>query len=585
MRRLLTVMLLLVLIAPVLPTASRAAAQGTCGAAPPPRLTVGQSARVVVSDGTGNNMRATANTGATVLGVLADGEVFSVLGGPQCSENYWWWQVRRWDGQTGWTTEGVTGDYWIEPWPILDAKLSPGTRPNLPGVSIAFLSGYEGYLVPTTMKVSGEDLQTIGTAPSYDNRLVWSPDGSRLIFSDGKDLWSAGQFDIVNLTNSTGSANYEATVSPDGMWVAFTTNRDGNTEIYVVDTNGFNPRNLTNNPTSDSAPAWSPDGTRIAFVSDRDGNPEIYTMSAADGSGAARLTSNTFADTNPVWARDGKLAYVSAQGDFSDLWIIDTTGPRALTTDEKINSPVWSPDSTRIAYVAESPVNSGREEVFSIRADGTDRIQYTVNGSKVRGITWSPGGVWLAYADDSSGNFDLYAIRASGIGVVRLTNNPGLDAFPVFQPPTMPNLPDEAASATATETSGVPVPGSNPAAQDLQLIYTTSPAVFTLQNTSGQEINLDPVSFSGGGLVVPTSIWKDYTASPLNAFKPIGCLMIWPFGVADQPAPPECGDARQGWITNSGYIFWTQDTFTVNYSGVPVATCQTAAGRCTVDLP
>jgi Tol biopolymer transport system component len=584
MHRWLTIILLLVLIIPALPALDRAAAQGTCGSAPPPRLTVGQSARVVVSNGIGNNLRTTPNSGATVLGVLADGEIFTVLSGPQCSENYWWWQVRRWDGQTGWTAEGTTGAYWIEPWPILDAKLAPGNKPNLPGEYVAYLSGYEGYLVPTLMQISGQDLQTLGTTPSYDDRLLWSPDGARLIFSDGKDLWSVTQYETRNLTNSAGPSNYEATMSPDGARIAFTSNRDGNLEIYTASADGSNPRNLTNNAANDSAPAWSPDGTRIAFVSERDGNPEIYTMSAADGSAVTRFTNNTFVDSDPVWSRDGRLAFVSSQGGFSDLWTIDSTGPRALTANEKINSPIWSPDSQRIAYIGESPVNSGRQEIFSIRADGSDKMQYTVNGGQARGVSWSPGGLWLVYSDDSSGNFDLYAIRASGIGVVRLTTNPGMDVFPFMQPPTTPNLPNEATSAIPGATPQ-PAPGANPAAQDLLLIYTTNPAVLTLQNTSGQPLNLEPLSFSGAGLTVPSSIWKDYTASPLNAFKPIGCLMIWPFGIPDQPAPPECGDARQGWVTNAADIFWTQGSFTVNYNGALITTCQTAAGRCTVDLP
>jgi TolB protein len=587
-RRLLTLAVLIALITAALPTVNHTAAQGTCGTAPAPRLIVGQQARVVVSDGTGNNLRATANTGATVLGVLADGEVFSVLSGPQCSENLWWWQVRRWDGQAGFTAEGNAASYWIEPWPILDARLSAGNKPNLPGVQIAFLSGYEGYLVPSVMQVSGEGLRTVGTAPSFDTHVVWSPDGSRVVFSDGKDLWSAGQFDIVNLTNSAGPANYWANFSPDGTRIVFISERDGNRELYTVDSNGFNPRNLTNNPASDSAPSWSPDGTRIAFVSDRDGNLEVYTMSAADGSGPARMTNTpSAAEAEPVWSRDGKLAYTSSQNTFVDLWVIDTTGARQLTINDRVRSLVWSPDSKRIAYVGESPINSGREEVFSIRADGTDKIQYTVNGGLVSGLSWSPGGVWLVYADNSSGNFDIYAIRSSGIGVVRLTNNTGLDAFPVFQPPTTPNLPNEATSAaTAPTPSGTPsAPGTNPGAQDLLLIYTTNPNVFTLQNTSGQPINLNPLSFSGAGLNVPSSVWQGYTASPLDAFKAIGCLMIWPFGTADQPAPAECLDARQGWVTNSALIFWTQGSFTVSYNNAVITTCQTAAGRCTVDLP
>jgi hypothetical protein len=118
----LTLIMIAALIAVSLPTLSGPVlAQATCGTAPAPRLTVGQAARVVVSDGMGNNLRVSPNTTAAVAGVLADGEVFNVIGGAQCAENLWWWEVRRWDGTSGWTAEGEPGEYWVEPWPVLDA--------------------------------------------------------------------------------------------------------------------------------------------------------------------------------------------------------------------------------------------------------------------------------------------------------------------------------------------------------------------------------------------------------------------------------------------------------------------------------
>ncbi len=566
-----------------------AAAQTTCGTAPAPRLTVGQNARVVVSDGMGNNLRLSPNTTAAVAGVLADGEVFSVIGGPQCATNFWWWEIRRWDGTSGWTAEGEPGEYWIEPWPVLDAQLAPGTRPNLPGVSLAFLSGYEGVLVPHTMQVSGVDLISHGNAVAAgpNQRLVWAPDGTRVAFSDGSDIWVASSSGLTNLTNSPASINTLPTWSPDGMRIAFVSERDGNTEIYSMQANGQNPVNLTNAPGVDTWPAWSPDGTRIAFASDRDGNLDIFTMSASDGSNPTPLTANTADDSNPVWSPDGsKLAFVSSTSEFSDLWVLDTLGPRALTQNSLVWNPVWSPDGKRIAYLGEMPVGSGRGEVFSIRDDGTDVIQYTVNGGSVQGVSWSPGGLWLVYADDSSGNFEVYTIRASGAGVARLTNNPGIDILPVFQPPTTPNLPDESSSAVVIAPTQQPgAPGTNPGEKDLLLIYDAAVPVFTLQNTSGNVINLEPLSFFGENKSVPATVWTDWTASPLNAFKNIGCLMIWPFGIADQPAPPECLDARQGWIADARYVFWRGGSFDVFYNNVVVTTCLTADGRCEVDLP
>jgi len=76
--------------------------------------------------------------------------------------------------------------------------------------------------------------------------------------------------------------------------------RDGTPEIYVMETDGSNPVNLSGNPAYDTGPALSPDGTRIAFASDRDGNEsEIYVMDA-DGSNPVRLTNNSASDYEPA---------------------------------------------------------------------------------------------------------------------------------------------------------------------------------------------------------------------------------------------------------------------------------------------
>ena len=92
-----------------------------------------------------------------------------------------------------------------------------------------------------------------------------------------------------------------SSISPDGKKIAFLRIPDGNFEIYIMDADGSNQRQLTDNDAEDFSPSFSPDGKKIAFQSNRDGNWEIYIMDA-DGSNQRRLTDNDAADTRPAFS-------------------------------------------------------------------------------------------------------------------------------------------------------------------------------------------------------------------------------------------------------------------------------------------
>jgi Tol biopolymer transport system component len=98
--------------------------------------------------------------------------------------------------------------------------------------------------------------------------------------------------------------------------------------------------------------AWSPDGARIVFDSYRDGDQEIYTIDSSDGSGVKKLTDNRNHDVNPTWSPDGTR--IAFERDY-DIWVMnaDGTGQKNLTNTTGSASeyePDWSPDGVKIAF-------------------------------------------------------------------------------------------------------------------------------------------------------------------------------------------------------------------------------------------
>ena len=108
--------------------------------------------------------------------------------------------------------------------------------------------------------------------------------------------------------------------------IAFISERDGNKEIYVMNSDGSEQKNLTNNPAGDYSSSWSPDGKKIAFTSGRDGNGEIYVMNA-DGSEHKRLTNNRAFDMFPSWSPDGKkIAFQSKRDGNGEIYVMNSDG-------------------------------------------------------------------------------------------------------------------------------------------------------------------------------------------------------------------------------------------------------------------
>ena len=224
-----------------------------------------------------------------------------------------------------------------------------------------------------------------------------------------------------------------ATAAPECK-IAFTSNRDGNLEIYVMNADGTGVKNLTNNPNGDGNPAWSPDGSRIAFLSVRDGNHEIYVMNA-DGTGVKNLTNNPNGDGNPAWSPDGsRIAFLSVRDGNHEIYVMnaDGTGVKKLTNNPAGDAyPAWSPDGSRIIFSSD---RDGNEEIYVMNADGTGVKNLTNNPADDGSSAWLPDGSRVAFWSERDGNVEIYVMNADGTVVEKLTNNPAGDGYPEWSP-------------------------------------------------------------------------------------------------------------------------------------------------------
>ncbi len=220
-----------------------------------------------------------------------------------------------------------------------------------------------------------------------------------------------------NLTNHP-DRDLAPSWSPDGKRIVFMSDRDGHVpkggvrttfEIYVIDADGGNPQNLTNHPNTDASPAWSPDGKRIAFSSNREVNFEIYVMDA-DGRNPQKLTNNHGDDWYPSWSPDGKriafssdrdIHFIGEDGITSEIYVMDTDGgnPQRLTENRKNDeSPAWSPDGTRIVFSSDRKGDWVNYQIYVMDADGGNLQRLTENRDNDGAPSWSPDGKRIAFS-------------------------------------------------------------------------------------------------------------------------------------------------------------------------------------------
>lgn len=220
-----------------------------------------------------------------------------------------------------------------------------------------------------------------------------------------------------------------------GSRIAFDSDRDGNREIYLMNSDGSGLLRLTANAAIDGDPEWSPDGQRIVFASDRDGNHEVYVMNA-DGSDQTRLTDNAATDWAPTWSPDGtRIAFASDRNGNFDIFVMDADGSNVvqLTSSSAIETfPNWSPDGQRIVY--EAVVLQGVRNIFTMNADGSDVQRLTQTNAVDKNPAWSPDGSRIVFVSNRDNDNEIYIMNADGSGQTRLTTTQRADQYPSWSP-------------------------------------------------------------------------------------------------------------------------------------------------------
>jgi len=288
---------------------------------------------------------------------------------------------------------------------------------------------------------------------------IYSLSKDKILFSSNRD----GNFEIYSmdidgsnierLTNDS-AIDTETNCSLNGNLIAFTSYRDNNGEgeIYVMNPDGSNLRRLTNQYGDDSSPSLSPNAERITFKSERTGMYQNYIMNL-DGTDLQQLTNSSW-NYGSQWSPNGeKLAFTSYRDNNFEVYSMNPDGTEQIcltNSPGRDAGPFWSPDGSQIVFAS---ARDGNREVYKMNHDGTEQQRLTNQPGYDQYPRWSIDGNFLAFESEREGNKEIHIMRTDGTGQINLTENPSSDRYPIWLSSMSPCI-----DAGTPDTTGLNLP-------------------------------------------------------------------------------------------------------------------------------
>ncbi|SET00729.1 TolB protein [Methanococcoides vulcani] len=244
---------------------------------------------------------------------------------------------------------------------------------------------------------------------------AWSPDGQLITYSSEQAIW------VMNADGSDQTRVYdtiawegEPSFSSDGKFIYYATEHvqpfsSKFISIRVVElADKSNTSQITENADK-REPVMSPDGTKIAYLSKVSGNYDIWVMNP-DGSESKQITDSASDEGAPSWSPEGEMLAYSLEG---NLWTVELSNrvPVILRNDTFENThPVFNPDGSKIVFASD---RSGNSDIWVMNSNSLGIEQITFENSTQIYPAWNPEGDKIAFASNEGGDYNIWTVTLS----------------------------------------------------------------------------------------------------------------------------------------------------------------------------